>query len=84
MLIAGLLLVTLLPLIVFVALIIFLDDGWPIIHKRRSFGRNRDEFLMYKFRTMIKDADLVLERWKLENNQQWLDYQKNKSGFTAK
>ena len=26
---------------------------------------------------MIKDADLVLERWKLENNQQWLDYQKN-------
>src|SRR3989344_9582754 len=49
-----------LPLWLIVPLIIWLDSGWPVIYSHRRVGQNGREFRLYKFRTMIKNADEVL------------------------
>ena len=48
------------PLLVFIALLIALMDGFPIIYLRRVVGVP-GEFDAYKFRTMCRDADAILE-----------------------
>ena len=48
------------PLLLFVALLIVFTDGFPICYLRRVVG-SRGEFNAYKFRTMCRDADAVLE-----------------------
>jgi lipopolysaccharide/colanic/teichoic acid biosynthesis glycosyltransferase len=49
-----------LPVWLIVPIVIWLDSGWPIIYSHRRLGRNGREFWLYKFRTMIKNADEVL------------------------
>jgi len=53
------LLILLSPLLLFIAGLILLTDGRPIIHRRRVVGRT-GEFDAYKFRTMRRDADRLL------------------------
>lgn len=55
------LLVTL-PITLPVAIAIRVSDGGPAIHKRICLGKDRKTYKMYKFRTMVMDAD-NLERW---------------------
>ncbi len=55
------LLVTL-PFTLPVAIAIRVSDGGPAIHKRICLGHNGKTYKMYKFRTMVMDAD-NLERW---------------------
>lgn len=70
-----------LPVWVFVPLAILLDSGRPIFYKHRRVGLNGRQFWLYKFRTMIQDADEYLYQndkrllkkfkqgdWKLEND----------------
>jgi lipopolysaccharide/colanic/teichoic acid biosynthesis glycosyltransferase len=57
--IAGILVALLSPLFLFLGLLVLLDDGWPVIHRRRVVGVD-GEFDAYKFRTMCKDAEAVL------------------------
>ena len=57
---AALLLCLLWPLLLFIALIIAMTDGFPIIYLRRVVGVNED-FDAYKFRTMCRNADAVLQ-----------------------
>jgi lipopolysaccharide/colanic/teichoic acid biosynthesis glycosyltransferase len=47
------------PLFALVALFVLLDDGWPLIHRRRCVGEH-GEFDALKFRTMRRDADAIL------------------------
>ncbi len=61
----SMLALALLPLIVAVALAVLATSGWPVFYASERMGRNRRRFLMWKFRTMVTDADDVLERWKL-------------------
>jgi lipopolysaccharide/colanic/teichoic acid biosynthesis glycosyltransferase len=49
------------PLLFLVALLIVVADGFPIYYLRRVVG-SRGEFNAYKFRTMCRDADSILER----------------------
>ncbi|HLJ85646.1 MAG TPA: sugar transferase [Candidatus Angelobacter sp.] len=57
----SLMLITLLgPLMMFIALALLLDQGMPLIYRRRVVGCN-GEFDAYKFRSMRKDADRVLQ-----------------------
>lgn len=56
---AAALLVFLGPLLLVVGLVVFFDDGWPILYRRRVLGR-KGEFDAYKFRTMRRGADLLL------------------------
>src|SRR5436853_4466373 len=58
---AGILIVLLTPLLVVLALIVLIDDGWPIIYRRRVVGKN-GEFDAFKFRTMRRDADTILAK----------------------
>ena len=48
------------PLLFFIALLIALTDGFPIIYLRRVVGVSR-EFNAYKFRTMCRNADAILQ-----------------------
>jgi lipopolysaccharide/colanic/teichoic acid biosynthesis glycosyltransferase len=48
------------PLLVFIALLIAFTDGFPIIYLRRVVGVSR-EFNAYKFRTMCRNADAILQ-----------------------
>ena len=43
------------PIFLIVILIIYFDDGIPIIYKQTRIGINNSKFLLYKFRTMKKD-----------------------------
>lgn len=53
------LVVLLLPLFILAAVLVYLDDGAPLIHRRRVVGP-RGDFDAFKFRTMRRDADLLL------------------------
>jgi lipopolysaccharide/colanic/teichoic acid biosynthesis glycosyltransferase len=48
------------PLFILVAVLILLDDGHPIIYRRRVVDKN-GEFDAFKFRTMRSDADAILK-----------------------
>lgn len=49
-----------LPVWLIVPVVIWLDSGWPVIYSHDRVGLGGRRFRLYKFRTMIKDADEVL------------------------
>lgn len=51
--------VALAPLFVMLGILVALEDGWPVIYRRRVVGRE-GEFDAYKFRSMCKEADATL------------------------
>lgn len=55
------LLVALSPLLLFIALAIKTEDGGPVFFRQPRLGRNGSQFLIWKFRTMIVDADKYLD-----------------------
>ena len=60
-----------LPLIALSALLVFLDDGRPIIFRQKRVGKNGRLFEMLKFRTMVKDAEQLqsqVEKRDLDGN----------------
>ncbi len=56
---ASVLVVALFPVFIVIGLLVILDDGWPVIYRRRVLGTT-GEFDAFKFRTMTRDADYVL------------------------
>jgi lipopolysaccharide/colanic/teichoic acid biosynthesis glycosyltransferase len=69
---AALLIVLLSPLFIFATALVYLEDGGPIIHRRRVVRRN-GEFDAFKFRSMRRDADLILA----SNPALLAEYQRN-------
>lgn len=59
------------PLLVVVAIWISLDSRGPILFVQRRIGVNDEEFLMYKFRTMVIGTPEVATD-KLHNSQQYI------------
>lgn len=49
-----------LPLCFLLALLIRLDSNGPAIYRHERIGRNGKPFAIYKFRTMVKNADAAL------------------------
>lgn len=45
------------PLWLIIGAAILMDDGWPILYPQIRVGRGRRLFPVYKFRSMIKDAE---------------------------
>jgi exopolysaccharide biosynthesis polyprenyl glycosylphosphotransferase len=58
----GLALVLALPLIVLISLLILILDGRPIFFLQKRVGENGRIFEMFKFRTMVKNADQLKEK----------------------
>lgn len=52
---AGLVLLT--PVYVLVALVVVLDSGWPAFYWHDRLGKDRRPFRLWKFRTMIAEAE---------------------------
>lgn len=52
-------LIILSPLLLLVALLIKCEDGGAIIHKRRCVADDGKHYYMYKFRSMVPDADIL-------------------------
>lgn len=51
------LLVLLLPLLILTAVAVFLEDRGPILYRQRRVGFHNREFCIFKFRSMVSDAD---------------------------
>lgn len=55
------------PLLLAIALLVKLDSPGPIFFRQRRVGLNGREFWMYKFRSMVVDAEAQLESLKSKN-----------------
>jgi exopolysaccharide biosynthesis polyprenyl glycosylphosphotransferase len=52
-------LLVLAPLLAGIALAVWLDSGRPVLYSHERIGRDNRRFRLWKFRTMIPDADLL-------------------------
>lgn len=79
--VALILMIVFLPVWVLVPLMVYLDSGTPILFKHKRIGQKGKEFELYKFRSMIQNADDILHKhnkgllkkfkqgdWKIEND----------------
>ncbi len=70
-----------LPVWILIPILIYLDSGLPILFKHKRVGLHGEEFYLYKFRSMIPNADEVLHKqdkellkkfkagdWKIQND----------------
>lgn len=48
------------PIWIIVPILIYFDSGWPVLFRHRRVGKDGHEFYLYKFRSMVKDADDIL------------------------
>ncbi len=62
------------PIIAFTAFLIWIEDGGPVFYVQNRLGREGREFGMIKMRTMRKDAEVTLLRWKKTNSPEWQQY----------
>ena len=53
-------LVVLFPVFLLVSLVIVATDGFPVVFKQKRVGKDGKEFYIYKFRTMVKNAEEIL------------------------
>ncbi len=68
--VAGTLALLALPVAAIVVLAILLDDGRAILYRQRRVGLNGKEFVLYKFRSMRKDAEAGRGAcWAAKNDQ---------------
>lgn len=69
------------PILIVIPILIWLESGQPIFYRHKRIGKDQKQFWLYKFRTMVKNADDVLYKqdkkllkkfisqdWKLEND----------------
>jgi lipopolysaccharide/colanic/teichoic acid biosynthesis glycosyltransferase len=79
--VAFILFIVFLPIWIIVPLLIYIESGSPIIFKHKRVGKDGKEFYLFKFRSMVKNADELLHQhdqkllekfkandWKIEND----------------
>ena len=63
-------LILLIPLFPIIALLIVIDDGFPIIFSQTRVGKSGKQFNLYKFRSMSRDAEKDgVARFAVENDE---------------
>jgi len=63
----GIILILSLPLFGIIALLIKLTSKGPVFYKQVRLGKNGKPFKVFKFRTMVADADNYLREWLSKN-----------------
>ena len=73
--IASAVLVAVAPVLIIIAVLIALDDPRaPIVFRQRRCGKGGRSFCLYKFRTMVKDADAMKEQLRALSSVSWPDF----------
>lgn len=62
---AAIILIITLPLFLLIGILVKLTSRGPVFYKQERFGQHEKKFTLYKFRTMIEDAE--------ENGAQWAE-----------
>lgn len=62
LLVATILLIVFLPIWIIVPVLIYFTSPGPILYRHRRLGINGKEFDMYKFRSMVVNADEILHK----------------------
>jgi exopolysaccharide biosynthesis polyprenyl glycosylphosphotransferase len=57
LIVASITLVLVSPLMVLSAILVLIDDGWPVFFLQKRIGENGQPFTMIKFRTMVRNAE---------------------------
>ena len=65
--IAMITIILLLPVFLVIILLIKFDSPGPVFYHSRRYGRRGRKFMMYKFRSMVSDADQVLTQIRHHN-----------------
>ena len=60
--VATLLILAFSPFWIIIPLLIFLDSGWPVIFTHKRVGKGGDDFELFKFRSMVLNADEILHQ----------------------
>ena len=60
-------LIVLSPLMLLIAILIKCEDGGPVIYKQKRVGKHEKIFRMYKFRSMVINADSLIATLKSKN-----------------
>lgn len=68
---ACLSLIIILPIIVLIAIIVKLDSKGSIIYKQRRLGKDGKIFTIYKFRTMVSNAEEVMKNFTKEQQEEF-------------
>lgn len=63
-----------LPLMAITALLIWIDDPGPISFKQMRTGKGGQRFAMYKFRTMVTNAEELKQKYAHLNELSWPDF----------
>jgi lipopolysaccharide/colanic/teichoic acid biosynthesis glycosyltransferase len=72
---ASALLVVVTPVLIVIAVLIVLDDPRaPIVFRQRRCGQGGRPFYLYKFRTMVRDADAMKEQLRALSTVSWPDF----------
>jgi len=67
----------LLPLLLVIALAIKCTSPGPVLFRQRRYGRHGKLFAAFKFRTMIRNADLVLADYLATNPEMLFEWDRN-------
>ncbi len=73
----SVLLLLLSPVILVLAVLVALTSGFPPFYAATRLGKDGRPFRMWKLRSMVKDADAVLQRWKDTNPELAAEYEQN-------
>ncbi|CAM3833032.1 sugar transferase [Pseudoalteromonas maricaloris] len=57
------------PLFIIIPFFIVIDSGYPIVFRQKRVGKNKKEFYIYKFRTMVNGAEQLGGMTKKNDNR---------------
>ena len=66
-----------LPLLLVLALLVYLESGGPVLYRDQRMGQNRSLFSCLKFRTMVPGAEVLLQRMLEEDGGLREEYSKH-------
>ncbi len=59
------------PLWLVFSIAIKLEDGGPVFYRQKRVGKNGKSFTVFKFRTLVQNADQVVRPW-MSPDQKWV------------